>query len=245
MAIYKFKVVWEENEEVERYILIKSNQTFEDFFNILVEAFELPNKNVTSSFFTSDDYWDKHTEITLRPEDVQGDEKLMSKTKIATQVEQVHQKFVFVYDPDLQLTFHIELIKIEPDKIISEGETLPKIISSKNKIPKRKKQKGSNQDLLTNTSASSLANTMNEDELDQFIYSQLENKKITEEDILSGKFEEVISGTPANQNIPVEPVEDEEDEAEDEIFDEKDNIFDDDEFNQNGYFDDYNDEYEN
>jgi len=51
MAIYKFKVVWEENEEVERYILIKSNQTFEDFFNILVEAFELPNKNVTSSFF--------------------------------------------------------------------------------------------------------------------------------------------------------------------------------------------------
>ena len=67
MAIYKFKVVWEENEEVERYILIKSNQTFEEFFNILVEAFELPNKNVTSSFFTSDDYWDKHTEITLRP----------------------------------------------------------------------------------------------------------------------------------------------------------------------------------
>lgn len=245
MAIYKFKVVWEENEDVERYILIKSNQTFEDFFNILVEAFELSDKNVTSSFFTSDDYWDKHIEITLRPEDVQGDEKLMSKTKIASQVEQVHQKFVFVYDPDLQLTFHIELIKIDPDKIVSDEETLPKIISSKNKIPIRKKYKGSNQDFLTNISDSFLTNTMNEDELDQYIYSQLEKKKITEEDILSGRFEEVISGIPANQNIPVKPVEADEEEAEEEIFDEKDNIFDDDEFNQNGYFDDYNDEYEN
>lgn len=236
--LYRFKIYWEENADVERIILIKSNQTFKDFFNILTESFELNNKDISASFFTSDDYWDKHIEITLKAEDIQGDEKLMDKTAIASLIEQPKQKFVFVYDNQLQLTFHIELIRIEKENLNSDS--LPKVISSKNKIPKSRKTVRKNKTGLS-ADVSDTAAPVSDEELDKLIYTRLMNKSISEEDILNGNLDALFGNTNklADNNLN----DDADNEEPEEFFDEEDDVFDDDDFNNDGYFDiDENDE---
>lgn len=147
MAVYRFKVSYEENDDVFRDIEIKSGQTFEDFHVIIQKAFNFDAKHA-ASFFVSDDFWRKNQEITLRKEDLPLDEeeirkkvepkKLMAEIKIAKYIEQPHQRFVYVFDPNVQWTFLIEMIKIsvqESPKII-----YPFIVKSEGKAPKQYKQ---------------------------------------------------------------------------------------------------------
>lgn len=146
MAVYRFKISWEENEDVFRDIEIKSSQTFEDFHNIIQQALNFDGKH-SASFFVSDDYWRKNQEITLRKEDLPLDEdeirkkvepkKLMADTKIAKYIEQPHQRFVYVFDPSAQWTFLVEMIKIGQE---NPKTTYPVIVRSEGKAPKQYKQ---------------------------------------------------------------------------------------------------------
>jgi hypothetical protein len=121
MAVYRFRVSLEDNEDVYRDIDIRSNQNFEQFHTAIQEAFKFDAKHA-ASFFVSDDYWRKNQEITLRKEDLPLDpdeiknkvdpKKLMSETKIAKFIEQPHQRFVYIFDPVVQWSFLIEMVKI-------------------------------------------------------------------------------------------------------------------------------------
>ena len=75
MAIYRFKVFLEDNEDVFRDIDIKASQSFEQFHTIIQEAYKFDAKH-SASFFVSDDYWRKGQEITLRKEDLPLEEEL-------------------------------------------------------------------------------------------------------------------------------------------------------------------------
>lgn len=111
----------EDNEDVYRDIDIKSAQNFEQFHIAIQEAFKFDAKHA-ASFFVSDDYWRKNQEITLRKEDLplepeeikQGvdPKKLMSEVKIAKYIEQPHQRFVYIFDPVVQWSFLVEMLKI-------------------------------------------------------------------------------------------------------------------------------------
>lgn len=124
MAVYRFKVYLEDNEDVFRDIDIKAAQSFEQLHQAIQEAFKFDAKH-SASFFVSDDYWRKGQEITLRKEDLPLEEdeirknvdpkKLMADIKIAKYIEQPHQRFVYVFDPNVQWTFQIEMIKIAED----------------------------------------------------------------------------------------------------------------------------------
>lgn len=146
MAVYRFKVFIEDNEDVYRDIDIKSSQTFEDFHQIIQEAFKFDNKHA-ASFFTSDDYWRKDLEITLRKEDLEltaeeirlkvAPKKLMADTKIAKYIETPHQRFVYVFDEKVQWTFLIEMMKIAND---DPKAKYPLISKSVGNPPKQYKQ---------------------------------------------------------------------------------------------------------
>lgn len=236
MTLFRFKVYWEENTDVERIILIKSNQTFMDLYNCLVETFHLNNKDVSASFFTSDDYWDKHIEITLKPEDALQGEKLMSNTNIASMVEHPKQKFVFVYDEQLQLTFHIELIKIQ--SIGENKEAYPQVISAKNEIPKRKKTRQKN-NLTTGTYLINPTASLSDDEIDNLIYSNLMSGNISEEDILNGNIDNILKSNLKSKNfsLPDEYEEDDDEIDEDnKFFDENNDFYDNDDFDESNYF---------
>lgn len=145
MAVYKFKLYIEDNEDIYREIEILSSQTFEDFHNAIQDAYKFDKKHA-ASFFVSDDYWRKDQEITLREEDLPLDKdeerkgvapkKLMSKVKIAKYIESPRQHFVYVFDPMVKWTFCIELMKILPD---NPKSTYPSCVKSVGVAPKQYK----------------------------------------------------------------------------------------------------------
>ena len=146
MAVYKFKLFIEDNEDIYREIEILSGQTFDDFHNAIQDAYKFDKKHA-ASFFVSDDYWRKDQEITLREEDLPLDaeelkknvspKKLMSKTKIAKYIDSPRQRFMYVFDPAIKWSFCIELMKILPD---NPKGTYPICIKSVGNAPKQYKQ---------------------------------------------------------------------------------------------------------
>src|SRR3989338_4802620 len=130
MAIYRFKVTFEDNEDVYREIEIKSTQNFEDFHNIIVQCIGFDNMH-DASFFISDDYWRKGEEVCLRAADAM---RQMNKCKIALLIDDPHQKFVYIYDPKALWTFLIELLKIVPD---DAKASYPKCAKSVGEAPKQ------------------------------------------------------------------------------------------------------------
>ncbi len=146
MAVYRFKVIIEDNDDVYRDIDIKAAQTFEELHNTIQEAFKFDNKHA-ASFFVSDDYWRKGLEITLRKEDLPltpeevrlkvEPKKLMSEAKIAKYIETPHQRFVYVFDEKVQWTFLLEMMKITNEEPKAKYPLISKSIGT---APKQYKQ---------------------------------------------------------------------------------------------------------
>ncbi len=146
MAVYRFRIVLEDNEDTLRDIDIKSVQTFEELHIAIQDAFKFDKKH-SASFFVSDDYWRKGLEITFKKEDLPLDpeeikkniepKKLMSAVKIAKYVDHPHQRFVYVFDPAAQWIFLVELLKIvnEEPKV-----KYPSFTKSVGTAPKQYKQ---------------------------------------------------------------------------------------------------------
>lgn len=137
MAVYKFRVTLEDHEDVCREIEIKSSQSFEDFHNIILKSVEFVG-DYDASFFISDDYWRKGEEIILRNlgKDSSSPKRLMAKCKMAALIDDPHQKFVYIYDPQQHWTFLVELLKIVPD---DAKATYPKCTKSVGIAPKNVK----------------------------------------------------------------------------------------------------------
>jgi hypothetical protein len=136
MAIYKFRVAFEDNDDVYRDIEIKSTQTFEDFFHCILDAVNFDRIHA-GSFFVSDDFWRKNEEITLRKEDMADDVELMKAVKIARYVNDPHQRFTLVYDEAVAWSFLIELQKI----IKEEGNLIyPCVVKTAGKEPRQYQQ---------------------------------------------------------------------------------------------------------
>lgn len=199
MAVYRFKVFLEDNEDVFRDIDIKAAQNFEQFHTIIQEAFKFDAKH-SASFFVSDDYWRKGQEITLRKEDLPLDEeeirknvdpkKLMVDTKIAKYIEQPHQRFVYVFDPVVQWTFLVEMIKIVEDNV---KLNYPAIIKSYGTAPKQYKQTNmAKEELSPDMAMAGLLNELESDVEDEEVYKTLDTGEegVEEDDINSLEGEE-------------------------------------------------------
>lgn len=137
MAIYKFRLTFEDYEDISRDIEIRSSQTFQDFLTIILKSIGFDNKHA-ASFFVSDEYWRKQTEITLLPEDVEDGVKLMKNTRIASCIIQPNQRFILLYDKQVQWSLLIELIKLVKEDTLAE---YPRCIKSHGQAPKQYKQK--------------------------------------------------------------------------------------------------------
>ena len=134
MAVFRFRVQFEEYDDVSRDIEIKSSQNFKELHEAIQKAINFDNKHA-ASFFVSDAYWRKGLEITLLEEDLESGVKLMEKTKIASCVEDPHQRFVYIYDKQVAWSFNIELIKITKD----ESGNFPSCVKTVGVAPKQYK----------------------------------------------------------------------------------------------------------
>ncbi len=129
--IYRFKVWFEEDEDISRIIDIHPISTFLELHNIVLHSIAF-NKALASSFYVSDDNWRKGKEITL--EDESGKKQIMATAKINTFVNDPHQKFLYITDFNEQWTLLIELQSIQNDV---KGIKYPLIFKTLGKAPKQ------------------------------------------------------------------------------------------------------------
>ena len=132
MAVYRFKVYFEDDESVWREIEIKSAQNFEDLHNTIQKAINFDDAH-SASFYVSNDVWRKGKEVRiLRSRKALQKGIWMHETKIASLIDDPHQKFVYEFDPDGACwTFHVELSKILPDSPVD----YPRISKSHGNAP--------------------------------------------------------------------------------------------------------------
>ena len=135
MAVYKFRVTFEEHDEVSRDIEIKATQTFEDLHNAILQFIGFESKEM-ASFYMSDDYWKKGKEITLADmSDGEGKIAMMKNSRLKDFIADPHQKIYYVYDFMTMWTFHIELIKIFVNE--EAGVNYPRCVRTTGDAPKQ------------------------------------------------------------------------------------------------------------
>ncbi len=127
MAVYRFKIYFEDDETIIREVDIKSTQTFENFHTTIQGSIGFDGAHPTS-FFVSSEGWRKGKEIILLHKHSKGLKGTwMHETKIATYVEDPRQKFVYEFDPEGgNWILLIELMKIIPEASV----TYPRINKS-------------------------------------------------------------------------------------------------------------------
>jgi hypothetical protein len=136
MALYRFRVTFEDYDDVTRDIDVKSNQTFEDLHKAIHQSTGY-NYEYPSSFYISNDQWMKGEEITYMPNQKRIDRKipLMEKIKLSSFIDDPHQKFYYTFNFDKPFDFHVELMKIILDE--SPGVTYPAVVRSVGEAPKQ------------------------------------------------------------------------------------------------------------
>lgn len=117
MAVYKFKLSFEDYEDIYRVIEIKSTQTFYDLHKAILASIQFDEKQM-ASFYMSNDTWKKGQEITL--EDMSDEEDdpekripIMKKSPIHDYIDDPHQKIIYIYDFMEMWTMRLELFGID------------------------------------------------------------------------------------------------------------------------------------
>lgn len=144
-AVYRFRVTFEDYDDVYRDIEIKSNQTFEDLHKTIQKSINFDGSQL-ASFYMSDDNWTKGQEITLmdmtdgeEDDDERGGNHkpapiTMKQAKLANYILDPHQKIYYVFDFMAMWTFYVELIKIIPSP---ENGDYPQVVKSIHEAPKQ------------------------------------------------------------------------------------------------------------
>jgi hypothetical protein len=136
MALYRFRVTFEDYDDVMREIDVKSNQTFEDLHRAIHKSTGY-NPEYASSFYISNDQWIKGEEITYLPNQKRIDRgvSLMEKVKLLSFIDDPHQKFYYTFNFDRPFDFHVELMKIILDE--APGVVYPAVTKSVGEAPKQ------------------------------------------------------------------------------------------------------------
>lgn len=134
MAIYRFRVSFEDYEDVYRDIDMPSKSTFIDLHNELHKSTGYVTE-ASSSFYVSNDQWKKGTEIAHLPTQRKKEAGvlLMEDIRLSKFIDDPHQKFYYIYNFDRPYDFHVELVKILKEE---DGKEYPALFKSVGLAPK-------------------------------------------------------------------------------------------------------------
>jgi hypothetical protein len=136
--IYRFKIWFEEDEDIIRWIDIKPSNTFLEFHEAIQDAIGFDKKE-PASFYMSDDNWKKRMEVTLVDMGFEDDDKadpkaLMKDCRLRDFINDPHQRFVYVYDFIQMWTLYCELVQILDEEM---GKSYPLLQRSSGKAPRQ------------------------------------------------------------------------------------------------------------
>lgn len=135
-VVYRFRVRFEDYDDISRDIEIKSTQTFEELHDIIQSSIGFDNSK-PASFYMSNDNWIKGQEIARQPRsDHQGNQAhVMGESRVCDYIADPHQKIYYISDYEANWSFFVELIKIIP-----QGDALrnyPVCIKTLGEAPKQ------------------------------------------------------------------------------------------------------------
>jgi hypothetical protein len=135
-VVYRFRVTFEDYDEVSRDIEIKNLQTFEDLHNTIQSSIGFDNSKA-ASFFMSTDHWLKGQEIATEERTTKTGEKIpsMKDCRLCDFIADPHQKIIYISDYDANWSFLIELAKIIPST--DPGRNYPVCVKSTGEAPKQ------------------------------------------------------------------------------------------------------------
>jgi len=134
MAVYRFRISFEEFDEIYRDIEIRSVHNFEQLHLAIQQAIGF-DASKSASFFMSNDLWKKGQEIVYNNENNAAGKALMKNSRLCDFIADPHQKIYYVFDQPSQWTFFIELIKILPDG--DPGKIYPVCVKVNGEAPKQ------------------------------------------------------------------------------------------------------------
>ena len=117
MAILKFRIYFEEDESIYRDVAIRHTQTFLEFHESILRAYEFDTKH-KATFFRSNDHWQRGREISLAQyeKEYKAPPLLMNDTSIGSEIRDPNQKFIYLYDFNKNWTFLVELINVSKEE---------------------------------------------------------------------------------------------------------------------------------
>jgi hypothetical protein len=134
MAIYRFRISFEDYDEIVREIDMLPKHTFLDL-HLAIQKNLGYEAEVSSSFYISNDQWKKGKEIAYLPSENKINQKvsLMEDSRLNQFIDDPHQKFYYTYNFSRPYDFHVQLIKILKEE---EGKTYPSVFKSIGTSPK-------------------------------------------------------------------------------------------------------------
>lgn len=167
MAIYRFRVTFEDYEDVYREVDMPSKATFLELHETIHKSTGY-DQDKSSSFYVSNDQWKKGTEIAFQPNERKKSAGvlLVEDVRLSKFIDDPHQKFYYVYNFDRPYDFHVELIKILKEE---DGKEYPAVFKKVGEAPKV-------------VSAANFPVTGEEDEDDDYVEEVGEEYGVDEED---------------------------------------------------------------
>lgn len=112
MAIYKFRVFYEEDDNIYRDIEMKPVQTFFDLQQGIIKSYNLADES-QSYLFQSNDNWKKGKAMPLQnPHQKKGNE--LAVLQVGNYIDDPHQHFIFEFNGKQEFVFLIELLSLLP-----------------------------------------------------------------------------------------------------------------------------------
>lgn len=147
MALFRFRVYWEEDDLVYRDIEIRPTQTFLEFHKAIITAYEFDGKHA-ASFFDSNEKWNRNREINseVLVNKREAPALSMMRTPVSALVTTPDHKFVYEYDPVKKWTFLVELIGVTKEE--DSRRTYPFVLRKEGVAPAQYGVKGVNLDKL-------------------------------------------------------------------------------------------------
>lgn len=135
MSVYKFRVAYEEDENIFRDIEIQPAQTLYELNDIIKSGFNLPDKS-ERRLFRSNDNWHKLNELDMSPKAVKKGKNVMMPMLISY-IDDPHQRFLYEFETAKQsFSLLIELLNIS--SVEKAGESYPKVVKSAGPSPVKK-----------------------------------------------------------------------------------------------------------
>ncbi len=137
MSVYKFRIAYEDDENIFRDIEILPNQTMRDMDEAIADAFNLPAGRICHLYY-SNDSWQKIKGIDIHPKAVKKG-KDISIPMVLQYVDSPHQKFLYTFEGNKQeFNLLIELVSILSAEEI--GKRYPAVAKSVGPSPVKKNE---------------------------------------------------------------------------------------------------------